>query len=111
VKTDKIRAPIPDLRNDGIRQLNRAHLRLQIVGRYFRRRDHDPPLALERRLAAAAEEKADMRIFFGLCDAYLFQPMLRDDLAERVLEIVVFEHYPDPLEPRVVLGHGCIMKG
>ena len=51
----------------------RAHLRLQVVGRNFRRRNQAAVLAGVFLLGAAIEEERDMRVFFGLGDAQLGQ--------------------------------------
>jgi hypothetical protein len=51
---------------DGIGNAGGAHLRLQIVRRYFRRLHHHALLAGKRLLHATVEKVCDMRIFLGL---------------------------------------------
>jgi hypothetical protein len=48
----------------------------------------DSALARKLVLASTVEEERDVRVFFGLGDAKLGQPRLRDHLAESVLEIL-----------------------
>jgi hypothetical protein len=66
-----------------VRDGDRTHLGLQVVGRHVARRgDQDAILARERLLAPAVEEVGDVRVFLGLGDAQLASPRGCDELAE-----------------------------
>ena len=71
-------------RNQFFGQLSRAHLRLQIVGRNFRRVDQDAVFAFERLFYAAVEEEGHVRIFFGFGNTQLRFVVLRHPLSKGV---------------------------
>ena len=70
--------------NQLLGQFSRAHFRLQIVGRDFRRVDQNTVFACERLFYAAVEEEGYVRIFFGFGNTQLRFFVLRHPLAEGV---------------------------
>ena len=71
VQDDHVVFVCGDLLKYLVRNLIRTHLRLEIVGRHFRRRHEDPVFSRIRRFHAAVEEERDMSVFLGFCDAQL----------------------------------------
>ena len=110
VETNKVSGLILDLRNDGIGQFHRAHFRLQIVGGHFGGWDHQPAFPFKWRFPAAAEEKADVRIFFCFCDADLSEPICGNYLTQRILQVVVLKNDVYALETGIILGHRRIVQ-
>ena len=95
---------------DGIGDTGRAHFRLKIISRYFRRRNQDPVFAFKGIFPAAGKEKGDMRIFFCLRDTDLFFARLAKHFAERHGQVVFFINHVYVFKRIVVIRHGDIMK-
>ena len=70
--------------NQLLGQFSRAHFRLQIVGRNFRRVDQDAVFAFERLFYAAVEEEGHVRIFFSFGNTQLRFFVLRHPLTKGV---------------------------
>lgn len=88
-----------------VRHALHAHLRLLVVRRHLRARDHEPLLVLELLLDAAVEEERDVRVLLRLCDVRLLDPGLGERLREHVRHRLWWERDGEG-ELRVVLGHG-----
>ena len=70
-----------------IGHFKRAHFRLKIVSRDFRRRNEEAFLAGKWFLDATVKKICDVRIFFSFRDADLFFARLADELAENDFQI------------------------
>ena len=80
------------------RNLNRTHLRLQVIGGNLRRIDKNPVFKLERSLATAVEEEGHVSVFFGLGDAELTLARLGNGLAEGVADFFLVKENVQSLE-------------
>ena len=80
------------------RNLNRTHLRLQVVGGNLRRVYKDTVLKFKRSLASAVEEEGHVSVFFGLGDAELTLARLGNGLAEGVADFFLVEENVQSLE-------------
>ena len=81
-----------------------AHLRLQVVGSHLRAGDDAAVLALVGSLDAAVEKEGNVCVLLGLCNAQLGLAVLRQVLAQNVLQ----------LHRRVshfAVGHGGVVLG
>ena len=67
-----------------VRHLKRTHLRLEVIRRHLRGGNQRAVFAGIRRFHAAVEEERDVRILFGLRNAQLRQPVLRQIRAKRI---------------------------
>ena len=86
VEDDEIVLAGTDGLADLVRDLDGAHLRLEIVSRNLRTRHENAILALVRLLNAAVEEERDVRVLLRLCDTQLRHAVVLDDLAERLCD-------------------------
>ena len=73
---------------DLVRDLDGAHLRLEVIRSDLRARDEDAVLALVRLLDAAVEEERDVRVLLRFSDAELREAVVLDDLAERLVDVL-----------------------
>ena len=106
IHDDGVEIALFDCVDDGIRNACGGHLRLQVVGGNFLRRDDDSLFAGEWLFDAAIEEIGDVRVFFRFGDAKILVLQFGEDVRKDVLE---FFRADDVLEPRpgfFVLRHG-----
>src|SRR4029077_14393065 len=83
VGDDEVECPRTDRLDQGVGDTDRAHLRLEVVGRDLRTRDEQALLARVRRLDAAVEEVRHVGVLLGLRDMELAPARLREYLRER----------------------------
>ena len=85
---------------DGLlRDLGRAHLRVEVVGRALPGRDEDPFLAGISRLHSAVEEVRDVGVLLGLREAEVRDSRAGPDIREDVGESSVAETRPAARTP------------
>src|SRR5688572_18032787 len=71
IKTNKIRCPVFNFGNNGVRYFDGAHLGLQVISGNLWRWDHDSRFTFKGYLPAAAEEKCYMRVLLSFCNTDL----------------------------------------
>ena len=87
-----------------------AHLRLQIVGRHFGRRDENAVLTLIGSLTATVEEECHVSVFLRLGSMQLFQPLCTEILSQCVDYVFLGEEDVYPLEASVVRRHAVVLQ-
>ncbi len=108
VDEDEVVLAALDGRHHLVRDAQRAHLGLEIVGGDVARGgDELAVLALEGLLPPAAEEVGHVRVLLGLGAAELAEPRAREELAEGVRDHLLGEGDGEP-EGGVVVGHGGV---
>ena len=85
-----------------VRDLDRTHLRLQVIGRDLRRVHKDAVLALVWFLNAAVEKEGDVCVLLRLGDAQLRIAEILHILAERVVDLLGREGH-ERVHPRLIL--------
>ena len=88
----------------------RAHFRLQIVSRHFRRWHQVALFARERFFDAAIEEISDVGVLFGFGHAQILAVQLRKDIRQDVLEFFRRQNVAQPRPGFFVLRHARRMQ-
>ena len=110
VHNNKVVLIFLDSGHELILHLVSAHLRLQVVGCYLRRRHKDAVFALERSLTTTVEKESYVGILLCFGRMKLFLAQFRQVFAERILHVFFREEYVYVLEIGVVGRHAVVLQ-
>ena len=96
--------------HDRIGNSRGAHLRFQVIGWDFGRRNQNAFLAAEGLFNAPVEKIGDVGVFFGFGAAQIFQILLGEDLRQDVRDFFGRDYVAQPRPGLVVLRHGHVEK-
>src|SRR5205807_39149 len=108
VEDDSLRLPCTQTRYNRLSNLVGTHLRLQIIGRHFGRRDQQTVFPGKGCFHTPVEEICHMSIFFRFGYTQIMNIMLRENLGQNVIERLRRKGYRQ-IEIGAIVCQACIV--